>query len=437
MEGNIGYIGVDVLHNATICNEASGLLAQGFPLVICSVHAIEAPGYYRQETMALLREKTTALYPLPFFETAQAILFGPFLFGANWFSAIVGAFTCPAESWGARFRLIAHLVPAMVLARRWQGKNIRHIHAQWAHTATTIAMHAATLLGLGFSFTGHANDLFVHRVGLKGKLKRARFAVGISSWHKKLFEEIGCRENRVPIVYCGIDSKRFAPKTEGTSTPATGDGPPLFVGVGRLVPKKGFDDLIRACAILKEKKMDFRCEIAGSGPEEKALREQVKSAGLAKEVHITGKPVLQEELPDLLRRSRASVLPCVKDNEGDMDGLPQVLIESMACGVPVISTVLVGIPDLVRNGLDGILVPTRNVEELAKAMMLLGKSPELAHQMGQYGRVRAQAYFDRSQYLGRLTTLFQEALNEPGPNGKVTAFEPAPQQPEQGEKVLI
>ncbi len=440
VKGKIGYIGVDVLHNATICNEASGLLAQGFPLEICSVHPIEAPGYYRQESMALLRQKTTALYPLKPLETAQAIFLGPFLFGLNWFRAIWGAFSCPAESWGARFRLLAHLIPALVLALRWRGQDIRHIHAQWAHTATTIAMHAATLLGIGFSFTGHANDLFVHRVGLKGKLLRARFAVGISAWHKNLFEQIGCRPGRVPIVYCGIDSKRFAPTEPASGGASHGrlpQEPPRFVGVGRLVPKKGFDDLVRACRLLKDRGVAFHCLIAGSGPEEKALREQIRAADLEKEVEVTGKPVLQEELPEMLRQSRASVLPCVKDNEGDMDGLPQVLIEAMACGVPVISTVLVGIPDLVRPGLDGLLVPTRDVEALAKAMTTLAQSPELAHAMGQYARVRAEAYFDRSEYLKRLTTLFCEALEDPGPDGKVTPFEAAPLTAREGEKVLL
>lgn len=432
----MGYIGVDVLHNATICNEASGLLELGFPLEICSVHPIEAPGYYRQESMALLRQKTTALYPLPFGETLAAVFLGPFVFGGNYFRAIGGALSCPAESWKARFRLIAHLIPAMVLAMRWRKKGIRHIHAQWAHTATTIAMHAAKLLGIGFSFTGHANDLFVHRVGLQGKLLRARFAVGISSWHRGLFQKIGCRAGRVPIVYCGINTSRFAPKASQDSA-APIAGPPLFTGVGRLVPKKGFDDLIRACKILKDQGVPFRCIIAGSGPEEAALKDQVKQAGLDKEVQITGKAVLQEELPGLLRESRASVLPCVKDNEGDMDGLPQVLMEAMACGVPVISTRLVGIPDLVRHGLDGLLVETRDVTALAQAMKTLALDESMAQTMGSFARNRARAHFDRSEYLHRLIALFREALEEPGPNGKVTEFPEAPQGANEGEKALV
>ncbi len=404
----IGYIGVDVLNNATVCNEATGLLAAGVPLEVCSVYRHASATFYQDASLEALRASIQDLSPLRPAEVLGAILGAPFRFGWRFPWAAWRAVVLPAEGLKQRLTLLYQFLPALVLATRWRRRGIGHIHAHWAHTATAVAMHAAALLGVGFSFTGHANDLFVHRVGLLAKVRRARFVVCISEFHRQFYLEMGADPARLPVVYCGIDTARFGPES---GAPAAG---PVIVAVGRLVEKKGFHHLIEACALLRDRGVDFRCVIAGSGPDLDRLRAQVERAGLADRVELPGQTVLQEGLPGLLRSARLTALPCVRDRDGDMDGLPQVLIEAMACGVPAVSTVLVGIPDLVRDGDNGLLVAPGDVPALADALQDLLGDPERSVALGRRAEVWAKAHFGRDETVRRLARLFREAAATPG-----------------------
>jgi len=400
----IGYLGVDVLNNATICNEALGLLDAGSPLDIVSVLRFDKATYYKNDSLVDLIPRIHTLYPLGWWSMLGTILLAPWLFGKNLWTALFQMATCPVEGWRQRARLVWYFVPALCLARYWKSKNIGHIHAHWAHTATTLAMHSAKLLGIGFSFTGHANDLFVHRVALAAKLKRARFTVSISEFHKNFYESLGADSTRLPIVYCGIDTARF-----GDAIPQVEPTRPRIVAVGRLVEKKGFHHLIRACAELKLRGKDFECVIAGSGPELDRLRWLVECLGLASTVTITGATVLQEELETLLRSATVVALPCVRDRDGDMDGLPQVLIEAMVCSKPVVSTKLVGIPDLVRDGWNGLLVPPEDCDLLADAIERIISDPKYAAMLGSQANTWARCHFSRNETVRRLMQLFNAA----------------------------
>ncbi len=416
----VGYVGVDVLNNATICNEAAGLLRRGVPLEVVSVHRHDRPTFYRDESLETLRRSIYDLSPMTFGRVAAALVLAPLLFGFRFWATVAKAVFGPAEGLRQRLTIVYQLVPAAILARHWRSRNVGHIHAHWAHTATAVAMHAAGFLGVGFSFTGHANDLFVHRVGLRAKVRRARFIVCISEYHRRFYLAMGAAPARLPVVYCGIDMDRFR---EGSSeTP----GRPRVVAVGRLVEKKGFGDLIAASALLRDRGFDFDCTIAGSGPELAKLRAIVADHGLGSIVEVTGSAVLQEDLPALLGSASAFALPCVKDREGDMDGLPQVLIEALACGVPVISTRLVGIPDLVRDGEDGRLVDPGDVRGLADAMAELLSDPERASAMGRSGSAWAREHFSLDETADRLSAMFAEAAGTPGDAPLTIVPGPAP-----------
>jgi len=399
---SIGYIGVDVLNNATICNEAIGLIQAGVPLNIVSVRRFEQPTFYRDESLELLRGRIHTLYPLGPFAVLWAFLCAPWYFGWRFWKTLGKLLTSPCEGWRQRIRLIWHLVPAVCLAVYWRKKSIGHIHAHWAHTATSIAMHTAELLGIGFSFTGHANDLFVHRVALSAKIKRARFIVCISEFHRRFYLDRGADPKRLHVVYCGIDTDRFC-TTAKEETPLA---IPVILGVGRLVEKKGFHHLIEGCALLSKRGVPFHCHIAGSGPEEQRLQSLIDTHGLGDRVRVSGRTVLQEELAPLLRSATIFALPCVRDREGDMDGLPQVLIEAMACGLPVVSTRMVGIPDLVQSGANGLLVEAEDTRAFAEAMERLLLNPGmLTHDVD---RVAAwvQLHFSREETVRRLKQLF-------------------------------
>lgn len=400
----IGYIGVDVLNNATICNEADALVEAGAKLDVVSVHKIERPTYYRAETLGPWSRSVHSLYPLRFFRSVRDVAIAPFVFGRRFFATIVAAFTMPVEGPKQRWRTIAHLVPAISLALYWRSRKIRHIHAHWAHTATTVGMHAAELLGVPFSFTGHANDLFVYRGGLVGKLRRAKFVVCISEFHRRFYLSLGADPAKLAVVYCGIDMRRYADLSDDDHEIVI---PPRILGVGRLVEKKGFTDLVAACARLRDRGVSFSCLIAGSGPEEASIQARIDAEGLGDWVRVTGEAVEQESLPGLIRSARMVALPCVRDRDGDMDGLPQVLIEAMACSVPVVSTRLVGIPDLVRTGIHGQLVEPGDVNSLAEAMETLLLDSDLAESQGREGADWAREHFGRDETVRRLIGLFE------------------------------
>lgn len=416
----IGYIGVDILNNATICNETTGLLEKNVPLDLVSVYNIPEPTFFSSKSIELLAGNITHLYPIRFLKMVMEVLLAPFVFRTNFFKAIWKALTGPVEGSKQRFKTIAHLLPAIKLAFYWRSRNIGHIHCQWAHTATTIGMHSAEMLGIGFSFMGHANDLFVHRVALEDKVRRARGIFCISEFHRQFYMDLGAKEEQLQVIYCGISLDRFNKPSQFDPTVKR------IASVGRLVEKKGFDDLIRACAILRDRQVEFECLIAGSGPLESSLNQLIKDHRLEGCVKITGTAILQEEIPELIRSSRLFALPCVKDSDGDMDGLPQVLIESMACGVPTVSTFLVGIPDLVRHEENGLLVETRNVQACADAIEKLLEDDLLVQQLGSQAEQWAKAHFGREELTRRVSKFLNWACENPGTSTPPWNFSAAP-----------
>ncbi|MEM7312234.1 MAG: glycosyltransferase, partial [Planctomycetota bacterium] len=281
-EARIGYIGVDVLNNATICNETTALLERDVPLDLVSVYNIQKATFYRNETLKILDGRIHHLYPLKPLAMAWGVLRAPFVFGGRFFTMVWKALTGKVEGPRQRMKMLGHLLPAIKLAYHWQNRNVNHVHCQWAHTATTIGMHAAELLGIGFSFMGHANDLFVHRVALDDKVKRARYILCISEYHRRFYLDMGADSERLHVVYCGVSLDRF--QENKPFNPAVR----RIVSVGRLVEKKGFDDLIRSCGILRDRGVEFECVIAGSGPEEANLNQLIDELDLRNSVSITG-----------------------------------------------------------------------------------------------------------------------------------------------------
>jgi colanic acid/amylovoran biosynthesis glycosyltransferase len=169
----------------------------------------------------------------------------------------------------------------------------------------------------------------------------------------------------------------------------------------------------------------FTCCIVGSGPLEAALRDQVARLGIGDYVEVTGETAMQEDLPGLLRSARVFALPCVRDRDGDMDGLPQVLIEAMMVARPCVSTDLVGIPDLVIDGRTGLLVQPGDPHSLSDAIEVLLRDPAEADRLGREAERWARAHFTLVEAVARLRALFGEALAEPGTAPPAIRLEPA------------
>jgi glycosyltransferase involved in cell wall biosynthesis len=180
------------------------------------------------------------------------------------------------------------------------------------------------------------------------------------------------------------------------------------LAVGRLIEKKGFTDLIRACSLLRAEGSVFRCRIVGKGELAAKLRALIAELGLDHQVELTG-PIPREELLAVYERASVVVAPCVIGTDGNRDGLPTVLIEAMALGVPVVATDVTGIPELVRNERTGLLVPQHDPEALAAAIRRVLTEPSRSEAFVRAGRARVESEFDLRANVAHLRALLEEA----------------------------
>jgi glycosyltransferase involved in cell wall biosynthesis len=205
------------------------------------------------------------------------------------------------------------------------------------------------------------------------------------------------------------------------SAPAAA-GVPLVLSVGRLVEKKGFETLIRACGLLHERGVRFRCLVYGDGPQRPELVALVRALGLEGIVELPG-AILQDDLVQVYRQATLFALACQVLDNGDRDGLPNVLVEAMAMEIPVVATEVSGIPELVEHGTNGFLVPPRSPQLLADHMRRLLEDAALRKRMAQEGRRKVLAEFDLERNTRRVLSLFQETL---GLRPVDTAVSPTP-----------
>ncbi|WGW13471.1 glycosyltransferase family 4 protein [Saxibacter everestensis] len=255
---------------------------------------------------------------------------------------------------------------AICLARHVLERGITHLHAHFASVATSVTRLAAMIAGVPFSFTAHAKDLFhesVDEIELRTKLRAADHVVTISDFNLSyLLTRFGADAAKVRRVYNGLLLERF-PYRE----PAELHEPIRIVAIGRLVEKKGFADLVRAVKKLSGAGVGVEAVIAGGGPLEDELRQQIASAGLSGRITLLGAQP-QHRVAELLGTADVFVAPCVHGSDGNADGLPTVLLEAMASGVPCVATGVTGIPEVIRDGETGILIQPGDAAALADAI---------------------------------------------------------------------
>ncbi len=401
----IHYMTVQGVSDVWVASELRALSRHGIPF---ELHSLRDTGqsYFMSDDVAQLAARTHFVYPLPPVRMVVDVIAAPFRFGGRFFGALWNALTGPRES--ARTRLVGiwHLLVACHWANGLRNHDVSHIHSQWIHSGGTVAMYGAWLTGTSFSFTGHAADLFRERCALRDKIDRADFIICISEFHRRFFLENGARPEQLHIAYCGIDTTHFKP-VRRVRSPVD---PFHILSSGRLVEKKGFSDLVDACAILRGRGVDFHCTIGGSGPDERMLRDKITAANLEAFVSLTGAAIKQEELPDFMSTGDVFCLPCVWASDNDVDGLPQMLMEAMACGLPAVSTRLVGIPDLVRDMETGLLVEPGEPAALADALVRLIDDPDLAAALAAKGREHVVDKFSLDACVDPQLNLFRAKL---------------------------
>jgi glycosyltransferase involved in cell wall biosynthesis len=302
---------------------------------------------------------------------------------------------------------IRHFLQAGHLcATRLVGSPIRHLHAHFCHTPTSVALFAAELLALPYSFTAHAKDIYTSDPDqLQRKINRASFVVTCTRYNADYLNHLADGATPIHTIYHGIDLDFFS---YDPSPPAS--TPLRILSVGRLVAKKGYDDLLHALRLLQDRGLDFFFTHIGSGDLEPNLRWQIGALGLQDRVTLLG-TLPRHKVLEHYRQSHCFALASKVADDGDRDGIPNVLVEAMAVGLPVISTRVSAIPELVEDGVSGILVEPADPAALADALQNLRNQDHHSAKLARQARLRVEQNFDNRRCVVRLHELLRKALN--------------------------
>lgn len=285
--------------------------------------------------------------------------------------------------------------------------DIRRIHAHFIHTPASAARYAALMTGLPFSISAHAKDIWTSPDwDLADKLGEAEWCVTCTEAGAARLKALAPAPDRVRLVYHGLDLARFPPMpTPRPARDGSDPGQPVeILTVARAVEKKGLDLVLAALATLPGG-LNWRWTHVGGGGLVEALRAQARSLGIDARCDFLG-ALDQEAVLGLYRRSDLFVLPCRVAEDGDRDGLPNVLVEAASQGLALLSTSAAAVPEFVRDGVEGRLVPADDSSALGEAMARLISDPATRFRLARAALGRVRASFDHDSTVGALHALF-------------------------------
>jgi glycosyltransferase involved in cell wall biosynthesis len=294
---------------------------------------------------------------------------------------------------------------SVYFAQQIQERGIEHIHTHFVWLGSIAASVAAELLDMPVTICPHAFDLFLRNPhDVREGLKAASQVVTISEYNRAFIAEL-CpfiRREEIEVIHCGVDTDHFQPGNQ-----AHVGNQLRILSVGRLVETKGIGYVIEACKLLVERGLSLRCQIVGDGPLRAALQARIDQYDLQEHVTLRG-ALSQSDLLPLIQSSGVFALPATRASSGDQDGIPVSLMEAMACGLPVVTTSLSGIPELVIDGETGLLVQQHNAVDLANALERLASDEELRTRLGTQARRMIVDHFQLQRNTARLASLFKQ-----------------------------
>ncbi len=295
---------------------------------------------------------------------------------------------------------------ALVLAREWP-RDAEALHAHFIHTPASVAAYAGTIMGMSWTCSAHAKDIWTSPDWeLAQKLEDARWVVTCTASGHAHLQSLAARPQTVHLSYHGLDLERFG-RYAGARSDADGsdaERPVTIVSVGRAVEKKGYDTLLEALALLPEQ-LHWRFEHIGGGDLLEKLKRQAEALGIAGRVSWKG-ALAQEEVLAHYRRADIFALACRIAPDGDRDGLPNVLVEASSQNLPCVSTTVSGVPELIADGENGLLVPPDDPSALAAALGRLIRDPALRRRLGLAAERRVRDKFDHHASVDQLKALF-------------------------------
>jgi glycosyltransferase involved in cell wall biosynthesis len=302
----------------------------------------------------------------------------------------------------SRFRSFDQAVRLTLLL---DDEPVDRLHAAFAHDPALVAVLASRLTGVPFSLTAHARDLY--QLPAARLVRRAEAAEAIVTCCDANRRHLAAALppallGKVHLVVHGVDVDRFRPSLDRVP----GD-PPVILSVGRLVGKKGFPDLLAAAAVLRRQGRRFRLHIHGEGPDRAALAAALTGAGLQDSVRLLP-AVSREALVAAYQGADVFALTPLVTGDGDRDGIPNVLVEAMGCGLPAVSTAVGGVPELVAHGENGLLAPPRDVDAIAAHLSELLDHPAERARLGGAARATVVGRFDAREAAATLAGLLDE-----------------------------
>lgn len=397
--GGVGYVlrKFPVLSETFILQEILALEADGIPVRIFSLGRPSIPRFHED----LARLKATVSYVPELFELRtllRANIQAAKRYRQGYLRALgyVAARGNPTLFW--RF------LQSGYVADKAGQLRLPHLHAHFATRATSVVFLASMMSGVPFSFTAHAVDIYSKRVKpkiLARKIEGARFVVTVSDFNKRYLAGLTRRgSDRIVRIYNGIDLARFVPDGTPPRSPFT------IVAVARLVEKKGLDVLVEACRHLRDRGIDFRCWIVGTGRLRPRLDALIDEWHLRGHVQLLG-ALTPREVLDRYRSAHLFALPCRVDAEGNRDGLPVSIVEALACGIPVVTTPMTGIPEVVRHQHNGLFVDEGDARGFADAIERVAPETALYRHLQANARTSVADAFDRRQSAQALRALFE------------------------------
>jgi glycosyltransferase involved in cell wall biosynthesis len=329
-------------------------------------------------------------YPLQYFKVLFEVLKGTF--GSfNFFFGTVGIF-----------------LKSVRFAYEMTNDEIKHIHAQFANHSAVAALIIKRLTGIPFSFTARGSDIHKDRRMLDQKIAAAEFAITVSAYNKKLMvNACGQRfDDKIHVIYGGIDTDAVSPSSNRHANKFY-----QILCIARFEEVKGHKYLVEACRLLQQRGVGFECHLIGDGPLYHKIEQQVARAGLGYRIHFYG-ACRHSQVIERLSQADVVVLATVTSSSRKREGIPNVLKEAMACGVPVVGSIISGIPELVEDGISGFLVPPGDTMALANALQKLHENSVLRQRMGLAGREKIIRDFNLKESTFKRAGLFMNSIGE-------------------------
>lgn len=349
-----------------------------------------------------LQQQTTYLYPAGTRKLIAAHLYYMIRKPWRYFSTFFHLLSRPHPTLLSHRRTFNHFLQGIYTTFRLRKNPGDHIHAHFLNQSATIALIISRMLDIPYSVTVHASgEFFATPMMVREKLADAKFIATCTKYNRDHLQEIGrdLFDGKLLVNYHGLDYERYQRNKEKPIYK------PVIISVGQLRERKGMIYLVKACGLLRDRGLDFTCKIVGEGPDRVELEAEIEQLGIADRVKLLG-ALPQEEVLREYERANLFVLPAVQAESGDRDGIPNVILEAMAMELPVVSTWNSAIPEVIEDGVNGLLVPQKDETALAHAIERIITDRALADQFGSAGRRTVVDCFDPQQNIQQLIEAF-------------------------------